>query len=283
MSKESIYKRYKPSATPPENISGKLYWFAFKSGKMLINISNNKYSIPYLNNLQELSINTIRTQYLGMLEDHPCYSAEIPADTETPDGMEFMELRTLYGLIDEDLFLLAGKALQIVKWDQTHQFCGSCATPTEQLKGEYGKKCPKCGFISYPRICPAVITAVFKEDKILLAHASTYSGNIYSLIAGFIEPGETLEEGAQREIMEEVGLKVKNVKYFGSQPWPFPNSLMIGFTAEYESGEVYADGTEILDAGWFTADKLPELPFEMSIARQIINWWLETVKNPSKN
>lgn len=283
MNRESIYKRYEPSATPPEKISDKLLLFAFNSGKMLINTDNNKYSIPYLSSIQELTVGTVRTQYLGMFEGHPCYSAEMPVDTTAPEGMEFLELRSLYGLVDEDLFLLAGKALQIVNWDQTHQFCGRCGSTTEGLTGEYGKKCPKCGFISYPRICPAVITAVLKEDKILLAHAGTYRGNIYSLIAGFIEPGETLEEGAQREIMEEVGLKVKNVKYFGSQPWPFPNSLMIGFTAEYESGEISVDGTEVLDAGWFTADNLPDLPFEMSIARQIINWWLDINKKTSQS
>lgn len=276
MNRESIYKRYKPLFTPQKEIVDKIYWFAFSSNKMLINTDSGKYSIPHLNSLQELKIEPVRTQYLGLLEGRPCYSAELQPNATAPEGMDFLELRSLYGLIDEDLFLLAGKAIQIVSWDQTHQFCGRCGSPTQELTGEYAKKCPECGFTSYPRICPAVITAILKDDKILLAHARTYRRSMYSLIAGFIEPGETLEEGVQREIMEEVGLKVKNVKYFGSQPWPFPNSLMIGFTAEYESGEIAVDDTEILDAAWFTADNLPEPPSEMSIAGKIISWWIET-------
>jgi NAD+ diphosphatase len=145
-------------------------------------------------------------------------------------------------------------------------------------EGERAKRCPECGFISYPVICPAVITAIIKDRKILLAHNRSFKGNMYSLIAGFVEAGETLEECVKREIMEEVGLQVKNVKYLGSQPWPFPNSLMIGFTAEYESGEIAVDGVEISDAKWFDIDNLPELPSEISIARKIINWYIENFK-----
>ncbi|HEY5585326.1 MAG TPA: NAD(+) diphosphatase, partial [Ruminiclostridium sp.] len=171
------------------------------------------------------------------------------------------------------------KAFQIVSWDQTNQFCGRCGSSTQPQPSERAKICPKCGFISYPRICPATITAIFKDDKILLAHAAAFKGNLYSLIAGFLEPGETLEECVKREIMEEVSLKVKNIKYFGSQPWPFPNSMMIGFTAEYESGEITVDGVEISEAGWFGVDNLPELPFEMSIARKIINSYIMKTKN----
>ena len=227
------------------------------------------------NNLQVVNISPVRTQYLGMLQGRPCYSAEISPDTNAPEGLTFVDLRSLYGALDEDLFLLAGKAFQIVSWDQTHQFCGRCSSPTEEQPGERAKICPKCGFISYPRICPAVITAILKDDKILLAHAVAFKGNMHSLIAGFLEPGETLEECVQREITEEVGIKVKNIKYFSSQPWPFPNSMMIGFTAEYESGEIAVDGVEISEAGWFGVDNLPELPSEVSIARKIINWYIE--------
>jgi NAD+ diphosphatase len=163
-----------------------------------------------------------------------------------------------------------------VSWDQTHQYCGRCGTRTETLNGERSKKCPACGLLNYPRITPASITAVFKDNKILLTHNVAFRRNIHSLVAGFMEPGETLEECIHREIMEEVGLKVKNIKYFGSQPWPFPNSLMIGFTAEYDSGEIAVDGKEISEAAWYDADNLPELPSKMSIARQIIDWFVQT-------
>jgi len=275
MHRESIYKRYEPAVTTSNEIVDEIYWFAFCVNKMLVKVDNDNFSIPYLKDLQVVNISPVRTQYLGILQGHPCFSAEISPDTTAPEGLTFMDLRSLYGIIDEDLFLLAGKAFQIVSWDQMHQFCGRCGSRTQEQPGERAKICPQCGFISYPRICPAVITAILKEDKILLAHAKAFKGNMHSLIAGFLEPGETLEECVQREIMEEVGLKVKNIKYFSSQPWPFPNSMMIGFTAEYESGEIAVDGTEISEAGWFGVDNLPELPSEVSIARKIINWYIE--------
>lgn len=278
MSRVSIYKRYKPEVINSEKITGKIYWFAFSVNKMLVKADNNSYSIPFINNLNEIKLSPVRTQYLGRLEDFPCYSAEIQPDTLPPEGYEFIDLRSLFGLLDEDLFHIAGKAFQIISWDQTHQYCGRCGSTTKDQPGERAKICPKCGFISYPRICPAVITAVFKGDKILLAHARAFKGNMYSLIAGFVEPGETLEEAVRRELMEEVGIKVKNISHFGSQPWPYPNSLMIGFTAQYDSGEITVDGEEISDAGWFDVEKLPELPSQVSIAREIIDWYIDKYK-----
>ncbi len=275
MHKESIYKCYEPAVTPQNVNEDKKYWFAFCENKMLMKVENNNYSIPYLNNLQQINISPVRTQYLGLLKGSPCYSAEIASEENIPVGMEFISLRTLFELIDMDLFLLAGKASQIVLWDQSNQFCGRCGCPKEEPPDERAKKCPKCGLISYPQICPAVITAVFRDGKILLAHAKAFKNDIHGLISGFLEPGETLEECVQRELMEEVGIKVKNIKYFGSQPWPYPNSLMVGFTAEYESGEISVDGTEIEKADWFSPDKLPELPSQVSIARQIIDWYIQ--------
>lgn len=272
--RESIYKRYIPAVTAQCELDTPAFWFVFAQNKLLTENSGESVSIPFTEDLHKLGIYPTRTQYLGTLQGSPCFSAEVPADTECPDNMTFGDLRSLYSSLDEDIFMLAGKAIQIVNWDQTHQYCGRCGSHTEDLPGERAKKCPKCGFISYPRISPAVITAILKDNKILLAHNKAFAGNMYSLIAGFVEPGETLEECVKREIMEEVGLKVKNVKYLGSQPWPFPNSLMLGFTAEYESGEISVDGMEIADAGWFDVNNLPELPRKMSIARNIIDWYI---------
>ena len=187
--------------------------------------------------------------------------------------MEFRELRSLYDDLEEDIFLLAGKASQIVNWDRNHQFCGRCSTHTENMTDELAKKCPACGFKSYTRLSPAVITAIIKNGKILMAKQG-YRGDMYGLIAGFVEPGETIEEAVKRETQEEVGLKIKNIKYFGSQPWPFPNSLMIAFTADYESGEIQVDGNEITSARWFTADELPRIPSQMSIAGELIDWFI---------
>ena len=280
MSRESIYKRYIPSVIPNHENDDYAYWFVFNQDKMLI--TDSKIKIPYVKDIKELNIIPVRTQHIGTLEGHPCYSVEVNSKRNELKEMDFRKLRSLYGILDEDIFLLAGKAFQIVNWDQTHQYCGRCGTPTEDLKGENAKICPECGFVSYTRISPAMITAVLKGDEILLAHGRDFPENWYSILAGFVEPGETLEECVKREVMEEVGIKVKNIKYFGSQPWPFPHSLMIGFISEYESGEICVDDHEITDAKWFHVDDLPELPSKMSISREIIDWCVNSIKNRSK-
>ena len=168
--------------------------------------------------------------------------------------------------------------MQIVAWDRTHQFCGRCATPTETLTNQRARRCPACGLTSYPRISPAIIIAVIRRDahgaRILLARNHRFPAGRYSVLAGFVEPGESLEECAQREVLEEVGIRIKNIRYFKSQPWPFPNSLMIGFTAEYDEGEIKLEESEIADAGWFAADNLPQLPPRMTIARKLIDWFV---------
>jgi NAD+ diphosphatase len=275
VSGESIYKHFKPAVKQPPGDNNPAYWFVFCSNKLLVMVEKDKATIPYFKRLSELNITPVRIQYLGTLHGRPCNSVDVTPEIAVPKGMEFKELRPLYGILDEDLFLLAGKAIQIVSWDQTNQFCGRCGTGMETLEGERAKICPACRLINYPRISPATITAVTKGNKILLTHNAAFRGNIHSLIAGFVEPGETIEECIHREIFEEVGIKVKNLKYFGSQPWPFPNSLMIGFTAEYESGEILVDGQEITEAGWYDAGNLPELPGKMSIARKIIDWFVQ--------
>jgi len=273
MSKESIYKSYQPAVSSEPANNDYRYWFLFCLTKLLV--KSNEGGIPYLKSLAELNLTPVRTQYLGRLKGRPCYSAEVPPDTAAPEGMSFSELRPLYGVLDEDIFLLAGKAIQIVTWDQTHQYCGRCGHQTVTIQNERVKKCPACGLMGYPRISPAVITAVLRDDKILLSHNASFIGNLHSIIAGFVDPGETLEECVEREIMEEVGIQVNNIKYFGSQPWPFPNSLMIGFTADYKSGEITIDGKEISEAGWYDVNSLPELPPKMSIAREIIDWFIQ--------
>jgi NAD+ diphosphatase len=274
MFRESIYKYYEPAVTLESENDDYAYWFVFCLTKLLI--KPDECSIPYLRSLAELNLSPVRTQYLGTLQGHPCYSAEVSPDTIAPEGMSFSELRSVYDVLDEDIFLLAGKAIQIVNWDQTHQYCGRCGHKTQTLQGERTKKCPACGFTSYPRLSPAVIIAVLKDNKILLSHNAAFRENMRSLIAGFVEPGETLEECIKREILEEVGIQVRNIKYFGSQPWPFPNSLMIGFTAEYESGEISVDGKEISEAGWYDVNSLPAIPSKISIARVIIDWFIQS-------
>jgi NAD+ diphosphatase len=253
-----------------------IFWFAFRGNELLVEIKNNKATIPNVEDLSLLNLNPIRKQDLGERENNHYYCAELSSEAVAPEGMEFMELRQLFGLVDEEFFMLAGRAIQIVAWDKTHQFCGQCGDATHKLPNEFGKACSKCGLINYPRISPAIIVAVTKGDKILLAKNAKATFNRYSVLAGFVEPGETLEQCVAREVMEEVSIKVKNIKYFGSQPWPFPNSLMIGFTAEYDSGEINVDKNEIAEASWFGVNNMPEIPGSVSIARKLIDWYLES-------
>ncbi len=273
MTRASIYEHYAPAVTFEQGAGDHSYWFVFCLTRLLLGSHAGELNVPFLTGLEEVGLSPVRTQYLGTLRGKPCFAAEVSPHTMAPEGMSLNELRSLYGAIDEDVFLLAGRALQIVNWDQTHQFCGRCGHRNEQLAGERAKKCPECGFTSYPRLSPAVITAVIRGNKILLARYAAFRGHMHTIIAGFVEPGETLEQCLGREVREEVGVSVRNIKYFGSQPWPFPNSLMIGFTAEYEGGEISVDGKEIAEAAWYGAGDLPELPPKMSIAREIIDWF----------
>ena len=189
--------------------------------------------------------------------------------------MKFVDLRQAYSEMSEGCFALVNKAVQVMEWDRTNQFCSRCGTKTLQKPGERGKECPDCGELFYPRISPAVIVLIRKGHEILLARSPNFPPGMYSLIAGFVEPGETAEAAVVREIKEEVGIEVKNITYFGTQAWPFPNSLMIGFTAEYNSGDIRPDGFEIEDAQWFSAEKLPVLPGKISISRKLIDHFLK--------
>jgi NAD+ diphosphatase len=274
----SMSRIFVPGVTPSANLSlanqlQPSWWFAFSGTKMLIQTTDKTNSVPYLKSLSEVGLEPVRTQFLGTLADAPCYSAELPQMAIAPDGMVLKGLRELYGALDEDLFVLSGRAIQIMEWDRTHQFCGHCATPTTQLPHERAKRCPNCGLVNYPRLSPAVIVLITRGDDLLLARAPHFPPGMYGLVAGFVEPGESLEEAIAREVREEVGIEIQQLRYFGSQPWPFPNSLMIGFTAEYAAGEIAIDPTEIEVADWFNKHHLPKIPPKLSIARKLIDWF----------
>ncbi len=216
----------------------------------------------------------VRRQHLDTSGRRPAVSLEIADGAGAPAGMAWKGLRSLFGLLDEAASRVAVKAIQIVDWDRDHQFCGRCGEPTEDQAAERSKKCPGCGLVAYPRLSPAVIVLVERGDEVLLARSPHFLAGVYSTLAGFVDPGETLEQAVAREIREEVAVEVDNVRYFGSQPWPFPNSLMIGFRADYAAGEIAIDGEEIEDAGWFRAGALPRIPSRMSIARALIEAFL---------
>ncbi|HWR25373.1 MAG TPA: NAD(+) diphosphatase [Methanosarcina sp.] len=260
---------------PPADRKEKALWFIFRGREVLLKSHKNPGVIPKHLDFGELGLSSIREQYLGMLEGIHCYSVELPESTEAPEGMKFVDLRQAYAEISEGCFALVNKAVQVMEWDRTNQFCSRCGSKTLQKPGERGKACPDCGELFYPRISPAVIVLIKKGHEILLARAPHFPSGVYSLVAGFVEPGETAEEALIREVKEEVGIEVKNIRYFGTQAWPFPNSLMIGFTAEYSSGALKPDGLEIEDAQWFSPDKnLPVLPGKISISRKLIDHFL---------
>ena len=268
-----------PKITPPEAIEVPAYWFVFSGSKLLVHQEGNTVRVPRLGEMTELGLTAVHQQYLGYLADTTpihCYTIDVADKSAAPTGMAFLGLRQLFGLLDETCLWLAGRAFQIIDWDRISQYCGRCGAPNTQLEHERAKKCLHCGHIKYPRISPAIIVRVERRDpdgaKILLANGRRFrSSKTYSVLAGFVEPGETLEECVRREIYEEVGITVKNIRYFGSQPWPFPDSLMIAFTAEYDSGEITLEEAEIADANWFTPDTLPEVPPPISIARRLID------------
>jgi NAD+ diphosphatase len=212
--------------------------------------------------------------FLGLLGGVPAFAVGVPEDAEPPDGMRFDHLRALAGRLPDRQWALAGRAVQLVEWDRTHRFCGRCATPTEPSPGERAKRCPACGLLAFPRLAPAVISLVERDDEVLLANGRAFGGPMYSCLAGFVEPGETLEEAVRREVGEEVGVELGDVKYFASQPWPFPHSLMVGFTATWAGGEIDIDPEEIVAAAWFRADAMPMLSPRLSIARWLIDDWL---------
>lgn len=275
---ESIYEHFQSGIRPPEKETGSL-WFVFNSGRLLVDTSDSKTCIPLSEKLHEKLKNQERKLYLGMLDGYSCYCLHSDESVVEVDKLSFRELRSLYGVLRESEFLLAGRAEQILHWDLTTRFCGRCGHATIDKTDERAKICPQCGTINYPRLSPAVITAIIRDKKILLAHSVRFKNNMYGLIAGFVEPGETLEECVQREIMEEVGIRVKNIRYFTSQPWPYPDSLMVGFVADYADGEIKVDGVEISDAGWFGNGNYPALPSKPSIARKLIDWFIENVKS----
>jgi NAD+ diphosphatase len=194
--------------------------------------------------------------------------------TALPSGWRSIPVRHLLASLSDDGTGKILRACHIARWRYDSRFCGSCGAENTD-GGDVQRVCPRCGRTEFPRICPAVIVIITDdENRILLAHNKRFAGNVYSHISGFNEAGETLEETVDREILEEVGITVKDVEYVKSQPWPFPNSLMIGYKAHYLSGTVKPDGVEIEDAKWFVKDDLPALPREGSLSRYLINCWL---------
>jgi NAD+ diphosphatase len=245
-------------------------WFAFQGERLLV-YRDGPVRVPLAGGSADLDLDFTFRRKVGDLAGRACWAVEVDPDAGPPEGMVFRDLRSFFFGVDEVFFRMAGRAKQIVGWHAAHRFCGRCGGETEPVSGELAKRCTRCGMMHYPRLSPAAIVLVGRGDRILLARSPGFPKEMYSVLAGFVEPGESIEETIVREVREEVGVEVENINYFGSQPWPFPNSLMIGFTVDYAGGELTPEPGEIEDAGWYTPENLPQLPPETSIARAMID------------
>jgi len=247
-------------------------WFIFKAEEILLCKTGDTYTVPQLTQLSILQSHIKQQHYLGTYGTINCHVLEVAETTPPPEGMLFHPFRGAHQLsTDEDIFLIAARAKQILTWNKATQFCGHCGHETHTSDKERAKICAHCHVLFYPQISPVVLALIWRKNEILLARSPHFQKDVYSLLAGFVEPGETLEQTVAREVKEEVGVSLKNIQYFGSQPWPFPSNLMIGFIAEYDQGEIVMDPTEIEDAQWFSLDALPLLPNPMSLSRRMID------------
>lgn len=266
---EQPEQQYTPLVTPPPALDTPALWFAFQRGSILVSNAESA-ALPCCCTLEEHGVATVRSHYLGLLGGQHCYAAEVDETHPLPAGWAPLGLRDLFGMVDSTLAALSGRALQIIDWERNHQFCSRCGTPMQARTDERARACPSCHFTTYPLVSPAVMVLITRGRELLLARKGAWPAGRYSAIAGFVEPGEMLEDTVARETREEVGVEVGNLRYFGSQPWPFPHSLMVAFSAEYAGGAVRPDGVEIEEAAWFDAEALPRLPPSVSISRRLI-------------
>ncbi len=246
-------------------------WFLFRGDRLLVLDGREAARVPRVGAPEDLGLEASFRWEVGALNGSRCWAGEVPPEAEAPGGMVFRDLRGIFALVGEEFLGVAGRAKQIVAWNATHRFCGLCGGETEPVAGEMAMRCTRCGMMHYPRVSPAVIVRVRRGDEVLLARSPGFPPGLHSVLAGFVEPGESIEETVRRELREEVGVEVENLRYFGSQSWPFPNSLMIAFTADYAGGELTPEPGEIETAGWYAPDDLPQLPPRVSIARRMID------------
>jgi NAD+ diphosphatase len=263
-------KGFNPAHQLPEQLDRRATVFAFHDGRLVTREGADAPQVPTLEELHTL-VAPGHLHYLGDLAGQPYVATAITHEGPLPQGWQSSGLRALFFRLPDPLLALAARAFQIVDWDATHRFCGRCATAMMDRAGERARECPACGLVAYPRVSPAMMALVIRDREILLARAPRFPGAMYGALAGFVEPGETIEDCIHREVREEVGIEVEGLEYFASQSWAFPHSLMIAFTAHYAGGELRLDPAEIADARWFPIDALPDLPSPISIARHLID------------
>ncbi|WP_280154834.1 NAD(+) diphosphatase [Piscinibacter sp. XHJ-5] len=258
------------TSSPPSALA---WTFAFVEGELLVPEGD-------IGTLQPATVESWSTDapcrhYLGTLSSVDCWALSL---REAPPGWRRMPLRAAMMALDPALGAIAGRAAQVLEWDRTHRFCGVCGTPTAIKPGERARECPACRHTAYPRLSPAMMCLVWRPGELLLARSPHFAPGRYSALAGFVEPGESLEDCLHREVAEEVGVTVRDLRYYGSQSWPFPHSLMVAFTARWTDGEIVPQAGEIEDARWFALDALPDIPPRFSISGHLILDTLEQMR-----
>jgi NAD+ diphosphatase len=261
---------FAPALTPPEAVVEPLL-VAVRGLEVLVEPGDGGFRLPDRPEVAALAGTQV---YLGQLGDRSCFAAPLLGDAILPGALRLLPARQLAPALDPGQASLLGQALAIVEWDTMHRHCGRCAVLTELVAGERARRCPRCLALFYPRISPAVIVLVEQGHKILLVRNANNPVGRFSIVAGFVETGESLEQAVVREIREEVGIEISDLRYYGSQPWPFGRSLMVGFYARYAGGHIRVDGVEIAEANWFALDQMPDLPAPISIARKMINCFI---------
>lgn len=235
-----------------------ILWFVFDGQKLLV---TDKLELPDRNN-EFIQQSIFKRQLSLELTKFSHIAAELASSELIPVDMQWMDLKQLYRLLPSNIIVFAAKARQLIEWDKSHQFCGECGAKTNAATHEHARTCihANCHRIFYPPISPVVMVAIERGPEILLARSPHFPPHIYSVLAGFMTPGEDVETAIHREVLEEVGIKIRNLQYFGSQAWPFPSSLMLGFQAEYDSGDIICEPIEIEDAAFFHVNALPQTP-----------------------
>ena len=259
---------------PPEGLDqGDALYFVCL-GDEILSISEQGIPRPVTaDEFRWVDLDVTYRHYLGRWGNQGCFAlaAERPAGSAALEGFAVTGLRAWLGRVEPDFFYLAGRAKQIVEWHRDHRYCGRCGSLNEEHPTDRAKHCSECGLTTYPRLSPSIIVLVRNGEDMLLARNVAWPTGMYSTLAGFVEPGESIEQTVHREVAEEVGLRVTNLRYLGSQSWPFPNSLMLGFHADYAGGEIaYHDG-EIADARWFHYGDMPNVPGGTAISRWLID------------
>jgi NAD+ diphosphatase len=260
---------YEPGFALPPALAVDAICFVWRDDKILVR-DEQVPVLPRLSDAAQLGVDGSK-HYLGRIDGVDCVAIRVELDAPEPAGWQWRGLRSLFLRLPDTLLAVAGRAFQIVEWDRSHRYCGRCGTHTRNRTSERAKECPACGYVSFPRVSPAMMVLVTRGRELLLARANRFPQAMYSALAGFVEPGESIEDCIHREVREEVGIEVERLTYFASQSWAFPHSLMIAYNAEYAGGDMRPCDDEIADARWFSVDALPQLPSPVSISRHLID------------